>query len=120
MYDKTQEEFLKDLCPRVRAIIEHIMDCSCGCEALDLFQKRPRSWNECKDIAFYLKRPTEDVASTLNLLHDLGAIQSREIFEMTFYHLTDDSEILEALDQYWTWRELWRSRWRQMQSSLKL
>lgn len=120
MHDKTRDEFLNDLCPHIRPIIIQIMTCDCGCEALDLFQKRPRTWNESADIAYLLKRSVQEVIPTLHHLLDLNVIQYREIFGTPYYRLTEDTEVLEALDQYWTWRGVWRSGWQQMQSSLKL
>lgn len=120
MSDKTQDEFLNDLCPRIRSTIVHIMNCDCGCEALDLFQKRPRTWNETADIAYLLKRSAQEIVPTLNHLLAFKVIQQREISGTPFYRLTENTEILEGLDQYWTWRDVWRSRWQEIQSSLRL
>lgn len=116
----TAEDFLDDLCPRVRPLIEHILNCGCGCEALDLFQNRPHTWNETADIAYFLQLPTERVVRTLDLLSELKVIECRDVLGTTFYRLTEDSEILDRLDQYSTWREVWRSQWQEMQNALKL
>ncbi|MBI4674535.1 MAG: hypothetical protein HY741_23055 [Chloroflexi bacterium] len=114
------EDFLDDLCPRVRPLVAHILSCGCGCAALDLFQNRPRTWNETADIAYHLQQPTEEVIQDLNLLADLGVIDRRDSLGMTFYRLTEDKEILQALDQYWTSREVWRARWQETRVALEL
>lgn len=115
----TREEFLQDLCPSMRPIIASVMECDCGCEALDLLYKRPRAWLETADIAYHLGQPVDKTAATLERLHYFLVLNRREIFGIAFYHMTDNQEILKALDQYWTWREVWRSRWQETQSALK-
>lgn len=116
----TREEFLEDLCPSVRPIIASIMECEGGCEALDLLYKRPRTWLETADIAYHLGHPVDQTAATLERLYYFMVLKRRNIFGIAFYHLTENQQILEALDQYWTWREVWRSRWQQTQDALKL
>lgn len=116
----TREEFLNDLCPNVRPTIASIMECECGCEALDLLYKRPRTWTETADIAYHLRQPVEQVAATLERLDYYLVLNRRDIFGMAFYRLTEDLGILHALNQYFIWREVWRSRWQQTQDALKL
>lgn len=116
----TREEFLEDLCPGVRPIIAAVMECECGCEALDLLYNRPRTWLETTDIAYHLGQPVDKTIATLERLHYFLVLNRRDIFGIAFFHLTENQEILQALDQYWTWREVWRSRWQQTQDTLKL
>lgn len=116
----TCEEFLNDLCPNVRPIIAAVMECKCGCEALNVLYNRPRTWTETADIAYHLRQPVEVVAATLEQLNYFMVLSRRDIFGMEFYRLTENKDILHALDQYWTWREVWRSRWQETQNVLKL
>lgn len=120
MYDKTCDEFLKDLCPRVRPLIAQIMACECGCELLDLFQTRPHTMLELADVIYHVNLPRETVVSTLELLQALRVIERREILDTTFYRLTHDTEILAALEQYWTWRQVWQGRWQEVRDALKI
>lgn len=115
----TLEEFLDDLCPHVRPVIASIMECEGGCRALDLLYSRPRTWLETADLAYHLQQPLEQVIPTLEQLVYFRVLSRRAIFGMAFYRLTEDEEILQALDQYWTWREVWRARWQETQVALK-
>ena len=116
----TREEFLDDLCPRVRPIIAAIMECECGCEALDVLYSRPRTWTETADLAYHLRQPVEQVVPTLERFLSVGVLSRRDLFGMVFYRLTEDQEMRQALDQYWTWREVWRRHWQETQNALKL
>lgn len=116
----TRQEFLEDLCPRVRPIIASIMECECGCEMLDLLSSRPHTWMETADIAYHMRLPAEQIVATLERLQNYMVVNRRDIFGMVFYHLTENEEILEALDQYLTWRGVWRARWQQTQNALRL
>ena len=42
MDEITRQELLDELCPRLRPTVQRMMDCPCGCEALDFFRYRPR------------------------------------------------------------------------------
>lgn len=120
MYENARNEFLEGLCPQVRPLIAAVMECECGCEALDLLYSRQRTWMETADIAYHMRQPVEQIVTVLERLHYFLVLDRRDIFGMVFYHLTKNQEILQALDQYWTCRELWRSRWQETQDALKL
>lgn len=120
MYDKTREEFLNDLCPRVRPLVAQIMECGCGCELLDFFQTRRHTMLELADVIYYAKLPAENVVSTLELLQVLAVIQRREVLDTAFYRLTEDAEILAALEEYWMWRQVWQVRWQEVRGALKI
>ena len=60
------------------------------------------------------------VVPTLERFLHVGVLNRRGIFGMVFYRLTEDPAMREALDQYWTWREVWRSHWQETQHALKL
>ena len=119
MDDVTREEFLSDLCPRVRPLIVQLMDCECGCEALDFFRTRPRTWLETADIAYHLSQSGQDVAVALGALTQIGVVERQEILYTAFFSLTRDAEILDALDQYWVWRDTWNTRWHRVRETLK-
>ncbi len=120
MYDKTRDEFLNDLCLRVRPLIAQIMHCECGCELLDVFQTRPRTMLELEDVIYYAKLPSENVATTLELFQMLAVVERREILDTTFYRLTQDAEIIAALEQYATWRQVWYANMQEVRSALKI
>lgn len=110
---------MSDLCPRARPLIVQVMDCACGCEALDFFRTRSRTWLEVADIAYYMSQTEKEVAVALHALTHIGVTERREIFDTAFYSLTRNAEVLEALDQYWLWREEWNARWRRVNGTLK-
>lgn len=37
----THEEFLNNLCPRIRLVVANLMECDYGCALLDFFRQRP-------------------------------------------------------------------------------
>lgn len=120
MYDKTRDEFLNDLCPRVRPIIAQIMECECGCELLELFRTRPRTLLELADVIYHAKLSSEDVSRALEQLHTLAIIERREVLDTKFYCLTQEAEIIAALEQYWTWRQVWQARLQEVRGALKI
>ncbi|MDL1894710.1 hypothetical protein FBQ82_00410 [Anaerolineae bacterium CFX7] len=120
MYDKTRDEFLNDLCPRVRPLIAQIIECECGCELLDVFQTRPRTMLELADVTYHVKLSQTDVVPTLELFQALAVIERREILDTTFYRLTQDAEIIAALEQFWTWRQVWHANIQEVRSALKI
>ncbi|MCC7165613.1 MAG: hypothetical protein IT331_24160 [Anaerolineae bacterium] len=120
MHNKTRDEFLSDLCPRVRPLIAQIMQCGSGCELLDFFHTRPHTMLELADVVYYAKLPVENVVSTLELFQMLAVIERREILDTAFYRLTEDVEIIAALEQYWTWRQVWQGRWQDVRTALKI
>lgn len=120
MYDKTRDEFLNDLCPRVRPLIAQIMECECGSELLDIFHTRPHTALELADVIYYAKLPAENVISTLELFQWLAVIERREVLDTTFYRLTQDIAVIAALEQYATWRQVWQGRWQEVRSALKI
>ncbi len=107
MDDKTRQEFLDELCPRLRPMALRVMECTCGCEAIDFFRYRTRAWLEAADIAHYLQQPVDQVAAALNLLTVIGILEQRDIFGTVFYAMTQDEEILNVLDQFWAVRDDW-------------
>lgn len=119
MDNATREEFLSDLCPRVRPLIVQLMDCACGCEALDFFRTRSHTRLEVADIAYHMSQTEMEVAVALRALTQIGVVERQEIFDTAFYSLTRNAEVLEALDQYWLWRDEWNARWRRVKGTLK-
>ncbi len=57
MDEITRQELLDELCPRLRPIVQRMMDCPCGCETLDFFRYRTHVWLESADIAHHLRQP---------------------------------------------------------------
>ncbi len=120
MDEKTRQDFLDELCPRLRPIVRRVMDCACGCEALDFFRYRTRVWLETADIAHYLRQPVDQVVAALNLLTAIGILERRDIFGIAFYTMTQDEEILNALDQFWAVRDDWYAHLEQVKGTLRL
>ncbi len=117
---KTCQEFLDELCPRLRPIARRIMSCTCGCEVLDFFRYRTRVWLEAADIAYHLRQSTNQVVAALNLLTAIGLLERREIFGVAFYAMTQEQEVLNALDQFWAVRDDWYARLEQVRGTLRL
>ncbi len=120
MDEKTRQEFLDELCPRVRPLAARVMDCACGCEALDLFRYRTRVWLETADIAHYLKQPIDHVVAALDDLTEIGILERRDIFGMAFYGMTQNEAVLNALEQFWAWRDEWQARLERVKGMLQL
>ena len=120
MDEKTRQEFLNVLCPRIRPIAARVMDCACGCEALDLFRYRTRVWLEIADIAHYLKQPLDHVVGALDLLTEIGILERRDIFGMAFYGMTRNQQVLNALEQFWAWRDEWHVQLERVRGTLRL
>ncbi len=120
MDEKTRQEFLGELCPRLRPLALRMMECPCGCEALDFFRYRTRVWLETADIAHYLHQPIDRVIAALNLLTEVGILERRDIFGVAFYGLTHNEEILNALEQFWTWRDDWLAHLERVKGTLQL
>lgn len=120
MDEVTRQQFLDELCPQIRPLIARLMDCACGCEILELFRRRPLTSLQASDIAYHLRLPQPQVIEGLSLLVDAGVIECRGILDFTFYGLTHDSEIQRALEQFWVWRDHWRTRLERVRSGLQL
>ncbi len=120
MGEKTRQVYLDELCPRLRPIAQRVMDCPCGCEALDFFRYRSRVWLETADIVHYLGLRLDQGVAALNLLTELGILERRDIFGVGFYGLTHDEQVLNALEQFWAWRDDWHTRLEQVKDTLQL
>ena len=106
---RTLDELSNALSPRARALITQIMQRDCACQLLDLFHQRPRTWLQVEDIAYYLRCPLTQTDQVLSWLADTQVVQSHSVSGLTFYSLTEDSELVGALEQFWSWRENWFS-----------
>ncbi len=116
-----RQQFLDELCPRLRPLIAGVMDCECGCEALDFFRRRPLTWLEASDIAYHLRQPNDQIAAALNRLSALGLLERFTVLgSWTFYGLTRSAEILNALEQFWAWRDDWHTRMDRLKHELQL
>ena len=116
-----RQQFLDELCPRLRPLIACVMNCECGCEALDFFRHRPLTWLEASDIAYHLRQPYDQVVAALNQLTALGILERFTVLgSWTFYGLTQSAEILNALEQFWAWRDDWHMRMEQVKHELQL
>ena len=115
---RTLDIFLNELHPRVRPLITQIMEREDECELLDLFRCRPLTWLEVDDIAYHLRRSRAQVNERVNWLVDAGIVQCRFVSGLTFYSLTNDSEIANALEAFWSWRENWYAHLEQVKHHL--
>lgn len=115
-----REEFLNDLCPRIRPVVAHLMECDCGCAVLDFFRQRPLTWLQASDVAYHLRQPHQVIAETLNQIAEAGLVERRNILNSTFYGLTKNENLLNALEQFWVWRDDWRSRVESVRVALQL
>lgn len=106
---RTLEAFLNELCPRVRPLIAQAVKNEFDCEVLDFFQRRANTSFEVYDIGYHLRRLPEQLDQPLRSLVVSGLLRCRVIFGLTFYSLTDDPEMLQALEKFWDWREAWRA-----------
>ena len=121
MPNKTQQEFLNELCPQLRPLIARVLECDCGCQALDFFRRRPRVWLEVTDIAYHLRQPHPRTMATLNRLTEAGILECFTVLNTwTFYGLSQRHEILQALDPFWVWRDHWNAHVEQIKDALQL
>jgi DNA-binding IclR family transcriptional regulator len=121
MHDKTQQEFLNELCPHLRPLIARVLECECGCQTLDFFRRRPLAWLEASDIAYHLHRPPNETTEILKRLTEAGVLERFTVLDSrTFYGLSQRHEILQALDQFWAWRDHWDAQLEQVKDALQL
>lgn len=116
-----RQQFIDELCPRLRPLIGCVMDCECGSEVVEFFRRRSRTWLEASDIAYHLRQPYDQVVAALNQLTALGILERLTVLgSWTFYGLTQSAKILNALEQFWAWRDDWRTRMEQLKHELQL
>lgn len=120
MEEITGQEFLNELCPLLRPVARRVMECPCGCEALDFFRFRTRVWLEAADIAHHVRQPVDQVIVALNLLGELGILERRDILGVAFYGMARNEQILNALEQFWAWRDDWHMRLERVRGTLQL
>ncbi len=120
MNDLTLQEFLAELCPRLRPVVARVMDCRYGCEILDFFRHRRLVWLEAADIANYVSAPLDQVGGAVDQLARLGLLEHRDVLGNAYYGLTHDAEILNHLEQFWTWRDDWSEHWQRAKGELRL
>ncbi len=116
----TRQEFLNDLCPRIRPLIACTMDCPCGCETLDLLRVRSNTWLTASDIAYHVSAPIEHVQAALDLFVRTGFVERLEAVGWTFYAIARDGKTPIALEQFWLQRDDWRDRVTRVQATLRL
>jgi hypothetical protein len=110
MDEETREEFLNDLCPRIRPLVANLMDCDCGGAVLDFFRQRSHGWLQATDIAYHLRRPNGLVIAALNRIAETGIVERHRVLNMIFYGLTEDENLKRAIEQFWICRDDWQSR----------
>ena len=116
-----RQEFLNDLCPRLQPLAACVMDCECGSEVVEFFRRRSRTWLEASDIIYHLRQPNDQVTAALNQLTALGILERFTVLNSwTFYGLTQSAEILNALEQFWAWRDDWHTRMERVKHELQL
>ncbi len=121
MQDLTQQEFLNELCPRLRPLIARVLECDCTCQTLDFFRRRPLAWLESSDIAYHLHRPEDETIELLKQLTEAGLLDRFTVLNsQTFYGLAPRSDILKALDQFWVWRDHWNAQLERVRDALQL
>jgi len=120
MDESVRQEFLDELCPQIRPLVARLMDCSCGCEILEFFRRRPLTSLEASDIAYHLRQPQSQIIEALSWLVCTGVIECQKIRDFTFYGLTHDIEIQRALEQFWVWRDHWHARLEGIRNRLQL
>jgi len=117
---QTLTDFLNELCPRLRPMIARVMDCSYGCETLDLLRLRQRTWLTASDIAFHVNAPIAIVQEALALFVSTGIVERHDVMQWSFYAITHDQRMRIALEQFWLQRDGWRDRVAQVQETLRL
>lgn len=121
MQDPSQQELLNELCPRLRPLIAHVLECDCACQTLDFFRRRPLTWLEASDIAYHLHRPQEETVAILKQLTETGLLDRFTVLNSrTFYGLPERRDILKALDLFWEWRDHWNAQLEQVKDALQL
>ena len=121
MNESTRQELLSELCPRLRPLIARVMECECGCEVLDFFRQRPLAWLEAPDIAYHLRQSQAQVIEALNQLTEAGILERFTVLSRwTFYGLARNAGILQALEQFWSWRDDYSTRLERAEGALKL
>ena len=121
MDESTRQELLDELCPHLRPLIARVMDCECGCEVLDFFRQRSLTWLEASDIAYHLRQSPAYVIEALNQLAEVGILERHTVLSRwTFYGLARNAGILQALEQFWSWRDDYHARLERAEDALKL
>ncbi len=120
MEEKTREEFLNDLCPRIRTVVADLMEYDCGCAVLDFFRQRPLTWLEASDVAYHLRQPHPQVVAALDQIAKTRFVERRSISNATFYSLTRNEKLLNVLEQFWIWRDDWQHRVESVREILQL
>jgi predicted transcriptional regulator len=116
---RTSDTFLNELCPQVRPLITQIMEREEERDLLALFRRRPLTWLQVDDIAYYLQCSQAQVNEILNRLVDAGIVQDRFISGLTFFSVTNDSEISNALEAFWSWSDNWNAHLEQIKHHLR-
>lgn len=121
MRDETQQDFVDELCPRLRPIISSILKSDGACQALDFFRRRPRTWLQASDLSYYIRQPLKRTQLMLELLTQAGILEQFTVLnQLVFYGLSQHSESVRALDQYWACRDDWHARLEQVEDALHL
>ncbi len=120
MEEKTREEFLNDLCPRIRMVVADLMEYNCGCALLDFFRQRPLTWLTASDLAYHLRQPHPQVVAALDQMVKTRFVERRSILNATFYSLTRNENLLNVLEQFWIWRDDWQNRVESVREALQL
>jgi len=120
MDEVTREKFLEELCPRLRPLIARVMECSYGCETLDLLRLRARTWLTASDIAYHVNAPLAPVQEALALFVSAGIVERHDVMRLSFYAITSNGRMQIALEQFWLQRDDWRDRVAQVQETLRL
>ncbi|MBI5030398.1 MAG: hypothetical protein HZB51_07715 [Chloroflexi bacterium] len=115
---RTLDELSNDLSPHARSLITQIIQQENACQLLDLFQQRPRTWLEPEDIAFHLHCSLDQIDQALAWLSTTQVVQLHSILGFKFYGLTEDSEILNALERFWSWRDNWLTHLERVKDNL--
>ncbi|MCL4394267.1 MAG: hypothetical protein M1482_05595 [Chloroflexi bacterium] len=121
MNDSTRQEFLNELCPRLRPLIARVLDCECACEVLDFFRQRSLTWLQASDIAYHLRRSESQAIDALDQLTDARLIERKAVLNSwTFYRLAHETELSQALEQFWLLRDDHLARLERAKDELKL
>jgi hypothetical protein len=115
-----RQEFLREPCPGLRPLIVRVLDCKCGCHVLDFFRRRPLTWLEASDIAYHLRQPDDEVVTALNHLANIGIVQRLIVLGYSFCGLTRDADALEAIEQFWVWRDIRHAHLERVSDALRL
>lgn len=121
MFKVAPQPFISELCPRLRPLIARVLQYECGCHMLDFFRQRPRAWLQAMDIAYYLhQRPTQTEATLEELVQE-GILERFTVLDtFTFYGLSQSPKVLQALEQFWAWRDDWKAQVEQVRFALQL